>query len=74
MKIRVQCYAGYRADEEPRSFALGDRRVEVIQIIDRWLVPDHRYFKVQGDDGNLYILRHDEPAGEWEMSSFAARP
>jgi hypothetical protein len=74
MQIRVQCYAGHRGEEEPRAFDLGDRRLEVVEIIDRWLAPDHRYFKVQADDDNVYILRHDETAGEWEMTSFAARP
>jgi hypothetical protein len=74
MQIRVQCYAGHRGEEEPRAFDLGDRRLEVVEIIDRWLAPDHRYFKVQADDGNVYILRHDEAAGEWEMTSFAGRP
>jgi hypothetical protein len=74
MQIRVQCYAGHRGEEEPRAFDLGDRRLEVVEIIDRWLAPDHRYFKVQADDANVYILRHDEAAGGWEMTSFAGRP
>jgi hypothetical protein len=74
MKIRVRCYAGHRGEEEPRAFELGDRHLEVIEIIDRWLAPDHRYFKVQADDDNVYILRHDEAAGEWEMTSFTGRP
>ena len=74
MQIRVQCYAGHRGEEEPRAFVLGDRRLEVVEIIDRWLAPDHRYFKVQADDDNVYILRHDEAADEWEMTSFAGRP
>ena len=73
MQIRVQCYAGHRGEEEPRAFDLGDRRLEVVAIIDRWIAPDHRYFKVQADDDNVYILRHDEAAG-WEMTSFAGRP
>jgi hypothetical protein len=73
MKIRVHCYAGYRGEEEPRAFDLGERHLEVIEITDRWLGPDHRYFKVQADDGNIYILRHDEAAGEWEMTSFTSR-
>jgi len=74
MKIRVHCYAGHRGEEEPRTFDLGQRHLEVIEIIDRWLAPDHRYFKVRADDGNVYILRHDELAGEWEMTSFTGRP
>lgn len=74
MRIPVQCYAGHRGEEEPRAFDLGDRRLEVVEIVDRWLAPDHRYFKVQADDDNVYILRHDEAAGEWEMTSFSGRP
>ena len=74
MKIRVHCYAGHRGEEEPRAFDLGQRHLEVIEIIDRWLAPDYRYFKVRAGDGNVYILRHDELAGEWEMMSFTGRP
>jgi hypothetical protein len=74
MQIGVHCYAGHRGEEEPRAFDLGERRLEVIEIVDRWLAPDHRYFKVHADDGNVYILRHDERAGEWDMTSFTGRP
>ena len=73
MKIRVQCYAGHRGEQEPRSFELEDRRVEVMEIVDRWLSPDHRYFKVQAYDGSVYILRHDELAGDWDMTLFSRR-
>jgi hypothetical protein len=66
MHIRVQCYAGHRGEEEPRAFTIGGRRVEVVEIMDRWLSPDQRYFKVRGGDGSLYLLRHDEATGEWE--------
>jgi len=73
MKLQVECYAGHRGEEEPVAFLLGERRVEVIQIIDRWLSPDHRYFKVQADDGGTYILRHDELSGQWNLTLFRAR-
>jgi hypothetical protein len=65
--VRVECYSGYRAEEAPRCFFLGKRRVEVLEIVDRWLDPEHRYFKVRGDDGGVYILRHDVPRSFWEM-------
>ncbi len=70
--IRVECYAGYRAEEEPRRFFIGDRGVCVREIVDRWLDPEHRYFKVRGDDGGLYILRHDEPGDRWEMVFYSS--
>lgn len=71
MKTHVQCYAGHRGEEEPRSFDVGDERVEVMEIIDRWLSPDQRYFKVKAYDGSVCILRHNEAAGEWEMTCFS---
>jgi hypothetical protein len=73
MDIRVECYAGYRGEETPRAFFLGARRIEVVEVLDRWLAPDHRYFKVRGDDAGVYIVRHDEAAGEWEMTMFECR-
>lgn len=68
MKIRVECYAGHRGDEEPRAFWLGERRIAVIEIVDRWIAPDHRYFKVRGEDGHAYVLRSDE--GGWTLGAF----
>jgi hypothetical protein len=70
--MRVECYAGYRSEETPRAFFLGERRIEVAEVLDRWLAPDHCYFKVRGDDGAVYILRHEVATGEWEMTMFGA--
>lgn len=70
MEIRVECYAGHRGDEEPRAFFLGSRRVEVMIVLDRWLDPQHRYFKIQAYDGTRYILRHDEQSETWAMKWF----
>jgi len=73
MKIRVECYAGYRGEQEPRAFALGERRLEVRELLDRWLDPAHRYFKVRVDDGDVFILRHDERTDEWELAALVGR-
>ncbi len=69
-RIRVECYAGYRGEEAPRRFFLGERKVEVVEILDRWLSPDHRYFKLRGEDGGLYIIRHDTESDAWELTLF----
>jgi hypothetical protein len=68
--VRVQCHAGYRGEEEPRGFVRGETQVEVAEIVDRWLDPEHRYFKVRGADGRLYMLRHDEADHQWELYCF----
>lgn len=68
--IRVDCYAGCRADERPARFYLADRAIGVVDVLDRWIGPDHRYFKVRGDDGDIYILRQDTSAECWELTLF----
>jgi hypothetical protein len=70
LSVRVECYAGYRGEETPRRFFVGERKVEVVQVIDCWLAVDHRYFKVEGDDGDRYVLRHDNALDSWEMTIF----
>jgi hypothetical protein len=70
MKIRVLCYEGYAAGETPRFFFLGDRRLEVVEILDRWRGEDHEYFKLAASDGDRYILRRDREREEWEITLF----
>ena len=71
MTIRVECHAGYRGEEYPRCFYLGKRRVEAVEILDRWLDPDYRYFKLRGDDSGIYILRHAVAENTWEMTLYS---
>ncbi len=68
--IRVSSYAGYRSEETPRSFQLGKHLVEITEVMDRWLDPAHRYFKVRGDDTAVYILRHDCESDFWQLVFF----
>jgi len=74
MKLRVECYAGRKADERPVRFELDGRDYLVEEVLDQWYGPDAQFFKVRADDGNLYILRHrtsGEP-DEWSLESFRA--
>ncbi len=70
MPIKVECYAGYSGEETPRRFILGERKIEVVDVLDRWFAPEHRYFKVRGDDGFVYILQHDVTSSQWELTMF----
>jgi hypothetical protein len=67
MELIVECYAGYRGEETPRRLLFGQRKIEVAEVIDRWLEPDYRYFKLMGDNGKVYLVRHDETAQRWEL-------
>ncbi len=67
MRLTVECYAGYKAEETPRAFSIGGERRQVLGVADRWYAPSAEYFKVRADDGHGYLLRHDLDSGEWEL-------
>lgn len=70
MRVQVQCYAGYKANERPLSFTLQGRKFMVEEILDQWYGIDYTYFKLRADDKNLYILKCDETTDEWSLELF----
>ena len=70
LEIDVECYAGHRGEQTPRRIRFDGRRVEVAEVLDAWLAPDHRYFKIRGDDGACYIVRHDVEHARWELTMY----
>ena len=73
LAIHVECHAGHRGEEEPRAFTLGETRFAVVEILDRWLDPAHRYFKVSVPDGRTFVLRHNERSGAWHLAALVGR-
>jgi hypothetical protein len=71
-EILVECYAGFRADERPLRFTLRGRVFEVAEVEDRWYSPGAIYFRIRADDGNFYIVRHDEGRDAWTLEGFRA--
>jgi hypothetical protein len=67
MEIVVECYAGYRGEETPRRFTVGERPVEVASVIDQWMTPDYRYFRLAADNGRMYVVRQNVASGKWEL-------
>ena len=74
LHLKVECYSGYKADERPLRFGFQDaadaRTFEVTEILDQWYGIGYQCFKVLADDGNLYILRHQQAEDEWVLDSF----
>ncbi len=70
--IQVECYAGAKADESPRRFTQDGKVVEISEVLDHWYQVESKpewpradYFKVRGDDGRAYLLKHDLESDEW---------
>ncbi len=74
MVVRVEAYSGYKADERPLRFQLGERWLEVEEVVDRWYDPDAVYFRVKAADGDIYVLRHTEGSELWTMEAFRRGP
>lgn len=53
--IRVECHAGYRADEYPLRFILRGRLFEIIEVEDRWYSPGTVYFRVRAEKTAISI-------------------
>jgi len=70
----VECYAGSRANEVPRAFTYGDRRIIVAEVVDRWYdggvypgSPRLDYYKIRADDGAEYLLRYNTLFDAWAL-------
>ena len=63
----VECHAGYAYAERPRSFLWGDKRLSVIEIIERKRTPEGRYFRVIADDNLAFVLIYDEADDAWQV-------
>lgn len=71
--VRVECDASDKGRTTPERLHLGKRVIEVEEILDRWLGADYSYVKLRGDDGGLYIVRHDAATGRWELTLYDRR-
>lgn len=69
MKVRVECYAGYQGDQEPRALVVDGERLEVVAIAARWREPDADFFRVRAKDGHTYVLRHCRADDSWELAA-----
>ena len=60
MDQRMRIQVEHHADLPPRSLYRGERRIDIIEIMDQWYGPGYRYVKVRGHDSSVYILLFDE--------------
>jgi hypothetical protein len=72
MRIQIEPHADLKA--VPRSLYRGERRIDIIEIMDQWYGPGYRYVKVRAYDNSVYILRFDEIGDQWELIMFCAAP
>jgi hypothetical protein len=70
MRVQVETYMDDGGAEKLSRFHIDGRVIEVTDNIDQWHGVDHRYVKVKGSDGSVYILRHTEIGNVWELTMY----
>jgi hypothetical protein len=68
--VQVECYAGYKGNERPVRFRFGSHIIEVEAVEDQWHSPDITYFRVRGNDGKTYVLKHNEGQDQWTLEVY----
>lgn len=74
-RIDVISYSGRKGDERPVTFILRGLRIDVVEIVERWIEEGFkdkvrkRYFRVRGSDGNAHLIYYDENILEWYYAS-----
>ena len=70
--IKVECYAGQKANETPLNFVFHDMKFNIIEVTDRWYqeesssnLPPANYFKVKTKDKKSFIIKHQKKSDEW---------
>jgi hypothetical protein len=70
VRIKVETYSGYKADERPTAFYIGNRKHLIVEVTRRWYDPKADYFKVKAADGGVYILVHNREDDSWDLRGF----
>ncbi len=70
-KIEVVAYSGYRGEETPRVILLHGERIEVTEILKRWIEERSkersrkRFFKIKTNDRRVDVIYYDEEVKDW---------
>jgi hypothetical protein len=70
LDLVVECDPEPRRGEVPVRFGWPGRMRGVVEVLDWWEGEAQRDFRLRGDDGCLYILRHDLRRDLWELRFF----
>jgi hypothetical protein len=70
--VRVESYAGYKAEERPLRIVFETQSLEIADVEDRWYSPGATYFRVLAANGDRYVLRHDDAQDVWSLTAFRA--
>jgi len=75
MELRVELNDDERSGRDrlsPRAIWLGERRLAVLEVLDRWAGEDFDHVKIRAEDQGVYILRREARSGLWALAAYRA--
>ena len=63
----VECHSGYEYGDRPVALTWDGQRLEVSEILDRWLIPGGKCFRVRTQDDQIFELFYGELYDEWRI-------
>lgn len=74
LSVEVVTQPNATDQRDPVELIVGQRRIRVARVYDRWFGEGYHYVKFLGADGAIYVIRHDDASGAWELTFFERRP
>lgn len=65
--MHIECRSDTEYAERPVAFTWQGKRLEVVEISDRWRTPDGKGFRVRTADDHIFELFYQEMTCEWEI-------
>ncbi len=69
-RVKVECYAGYCANERPIRLTVGEQTLEIVEVEGRWHSPGETYCRVRVEGGDWYVLRYVEAQDVWSLEGY----
>ena len=65
--VTVNAYSGYKANERPINFTMGEETVRIVDILEFWAEPNRDCFKVRGDNRKKYSMFWIRDEDKWQI-------
>ncbi len=67
MHAQVECRSDLNYADTPLAFYWEGQRLEVEELLARWLAPQGRGFRVRAQGNQVFELYYDEQKEEWQI-------